>query len=448
MLHVEFIEDPDDTTPPAVFNGISRLTADPNASKPSYWDDEDDGLWEADLVGNPEYDWKPRVIRNPNYVPPPGYWAKLGAEVQEALPWVTLGVVLVAALGIIPLPLDALRSHLGGSGPFAALKAALIGLSTPLCSCGTLPIAAGFVEAGIPLSSVVAFLTASQSAGLDSAAITLGLLGPMAAACRLLGALILAIAAGTALRSTDKTETKKKNILASNGVNGAKVSTTNTSSTNVGVVSKFITDLIDTASEIIPLVLVGLCISTAAVHFVPMLTTPFDSMKDHHLIGKFLLRIGVLASALPLQLCEHTTAAMAAGIQKAGGSSGLAFAFLLSAPATNLPSLLLLTRTSGSSSLFPALKVGATLSGTALLLSYAVDFIGIDLLVVKESESDMGEMAGLPSSFIAASPWIAGSLLTAGILRKFKRKLSKQSDADCPCPSTSCDSNKSSKKHD
>ena len=53
-------------------------------------------------------------------------------------------------------------------------------------------------------------------------------------------------------------------------------------------------------------------------------------------------RLAVLGAALPLQLCEHTTVTAAAAIQRAGGSAGLAFAFLLSAPATNFPSCLLL----------------------------------------------------------------------------------------------------------
>ena len=76
---------------------------------------------------------------------------------------------------------------------------ALLGIATPLCSCGALPVAAGFVSAGVPLPAVVAFLTASQSAGLDSAAITWGLLGPLATLCRLGGAVVLAVVAGLAV---------------------------------------------------------------------------------------------------------------------------------------------------------------------------------------------------------------------------------------------------------
>ena len=445
----EFIVDPNDTEPPEVHEGIPRYIPDPNAKRPDYWDEEDDGPWEADMILNPDFNWSPRMIRNPAYRPPPTYFEKLGDEIQEALPWVTLGVILVATLAIIPLPLDMIRSQLTGDGPLAAIKAAFIGLATPLCSCGSLPIAAGFVEAGIPLSSVVAFLTASQSAGLDSALITYGLLGPIAALCRLLGALVLAVVAGTVLKSnsagTSSTKDKKR---ASAGNKSANVS----QSSIGGIVFKFLSELVDTATEIMPLVVIGLAISTFAVDAAPMLTAPFDAMKsdDENIVGSFILRIGVLASALPLQLCEHTTAALAAGIEKAGGSAGLAFSFLLSAPATNLPSLLLLTRTSGGYGRFTALKVAMALSGTALVLSYTIDFAGIDLLVVKEAESDAGEMAELPSRFIAASPWIAGTLMLAGIAKRLRQKLKSRNEEGNCCSSGSCDGSKntSSKKND
>jgi uncharacterized membrane protein YraQ (UPF0718 family) len=304
----------------------------------------------------------------------------------------------------------------------------------------------------MPLSSVVAFLTASQSAGLDSAVITYGLLGPVAAICRLLGALILAIVAGTVLKSVKKTGTSSKDTSRDAPSNGNE--------NGSPPLSKFLSELVGTATEIMPLVVVGLVISTAGSHFVPMLTAPFDAMKGDDenstsIIAGFILRIGVLASALPLQLCEHTTAALAAGIEKAGGSSGLAFAFLLSAPATNLPSLLLLTRTSGAYpgagyGRFTALKVAAALSGTALALSYAIDMSAIDLLVVKEAESDTGGMAALPSQFITASPWIAGTLMLAGIAKRLKQKVVSKKETDDCCSSGSCGSKKesSAKKND
>jgi len=423
-----FIPDPHDTAPDS-FDGQPSLIPDPSSEKPEDWDEEDDGPWVFPLVPNPAFSWTPRLISNPHYV---SLASKVKSEVAEAVPWVTLGVLLVAALSIFPLPFDFLRSQLADTSAFGMVKAALLGLATPLCSCGSLPIAAGFVEGGIPLSAVVAFLTASQSAGIDSFFITYGLLGPVAAISRLVGALILAFVAGMSLSSTnDKSVSKLKKSPPKNAKNHARAS----DGQGVGVISQ----LLETATDIYPLTFLGLVLSTSVSHYLPALTSPFWTLGGHGRVREFLLRIGVLASSLPLQLCEHTTVTLAAGVQKAGASAGLAFALLMAAPATNLPSLLFLARSSGSFDRRTPVRVAVALSGTALVLSYCVDYWGVDMLIRKEAESE-SEMVDLPKLFIDLSPWIAGSILVAGIVRKLKMKWT-QEDECVACPST-CESKK------
>jgi len=437
----EFIVDPtDESLPPDEFQGERRLIPDPSAVKPDDWDDEDDGPWSAGLIENPEFAWKPRMIPNPDYVPPPTYGMKFYAEIMGAMPWVTLGVLMTAALAIIPLPLDTLRDHLSSSnGVLAAIKASFIGLATPLCSCGALPIAAGLVANGVPLSSAVAFLTASQSAGLDSAAITWGLLGPMAALCRLSGAIVLAFVVGmaTSQKQAANSSSSNKTIKSPSSVNMAGIFQT----------------LLDTAWEVFPMVFLGLGISTAAVHFLPSLATSYSALKESSniiIFEPFLVRLGVLLSALPLQLCEHTTVTLAAGIQKAGGSPGLAFAFLLSAPATNLPSLLLLLKTSTSSSAATATnftrrgwvvaRVAMALVGTSLFLSFVVDAVGLDMLVEKEANAAEGGagMASLPTWYIQITPYITALLMAASLANKI---LTRNTNDECACPeSTTCGS--------
>ena len=421
------IEDPNDVPPDTCAKGFSRYIPDPNSVKPSYWEEDEDGPWHSELVENPAYSWQPKLISNPDYVPPAPseYWAKLAAEVEEATPWVTLGVLLVSIFAILPLPLDMLRSQLSGEGAFSAVKAGILGLATPLCSCGSLPIAAGLIDYGVPLSSVVAFLTASQSAGLDSAVITFGLLGPTATLARLMGALILAVVAGTVLQSSSSGRRPYKQSaipITKNEVRGSG-----------GLIIRIGSTLVDTATDIFPLVLLGLALSTAAIHFIPMLTAPFQATRNYPWLSDILIRIGVISSTLPLQLCEHSSAALAAGIQEAGAGAGLAFAFLILAPATNLPSLLLLARASGSYNRLTPVKVALSLASTALLLSYCVDMAEIDLHVEKEAESG-GEMAVLPSQFVRTSPYISGLLVGGGLLRMIRKKLTKDEQDCCATP--------------
>jgi hypothetical protein len=405
----EFIDDPNDSLQPSEFQGQLRFLIDPDDFKPDDWDSEDDGTWEPNLIPNPSYEWKRRQIRNPNYQPPPTFWNTLWAEIHMAIPWVTLGV-LVTGVATSSLSLQPYRYLFEQWKKFfqnSTLVAALLGLATPLCSCGALPVALGFWNEGIPPSAVVAFLTASQSAGIDSAAITYGLLGPTAVFSRLLGALILAMAAGRCLTTPPK------------AVAETKQSPLNPSASNESGLRLLLVTVVDTAVEVFPTVLFGLTLSTLVVHFFPSAMNPIMSNEGLPPLASFLFRWSILVSALPLQLCEHTTVAIAAAIQKAGGSPGLAFGFLLSAPATNLPTLLLLTKKMSTATTDQAillLRMGVVISGTALAFSYLIDFLEMDLLVQEEAKSSSA-MASLPEAYVSISPWLASSLFLSGLLR-------------------------------
>mmetsp|Transcript_38872 Transcript_38872/g.60749 ORF Transcript_38872/g.60749 Transcript_38872/m.60749 type:complete len:500 (+) Transcript_38872:97-1596(+) len=417
----EFIDDPSDYEPPPFFGGQPRFLVDPESTRPNDWDEEDDGPWEPNEIPNPAYEWKPRQIRNPNFQDhfqrsPIMFWNTLKTEISMAIPWVTLGV-FVTGLATILLSLPYFRHLFGHWKKYSKMEsnsvlasgriliAALLGLATPLCSCGALPVALGFWNEGIPPSSVVAFLTASQSAGIDSAAITYGLLGPTAVLFRLTGALILAMAAGYCLPNQSLSTTK-----------APKQDSKEALPLKSGALRLLMETLVDTAFEVFPTLLLGLLLSSAIVHVLPSIMHPTISNESlDHPVASILTRWFILASALPLQLCEHTSVALAAAIQKAGGSPGLAFGFLLSAPATNLPTLLLLTKKMLATRNQPVLmlQMGVVISVTALAFSYIVDMLGMDLLVQEEANSASPE-ASLPNSYVSASPWLAALLLIAG----------------------------------
>ncbi|XP_003388074.1 PREDICTED: calreticulin-like [Amphimedon queenslandica] len=61
------IDDPDDKKPED-WDKPEHI-ADPEATKPDDWDDDTDGEWEPPMISNPEYkgEWKPKQIDNPAY---------------------------------------------------------------------------------------------------------------------------------------------------------------------------------------------------------------------------------------------------------------------------------------------------------------------------------------------------------------------------------------------
>mmetsp|Transcript_27394 Transcript_27394/g.82565 ORF Transcript_27394/g.82565 Transcript_27394/m.82565 type:complete len:342 (-) Transcript_27394:22-1047(-) len=249
--------------------------------------------------------------------------------------------------------------------------------------------AAALAADGVPLGPVVAFLTAAQSSGLDSAAITYGLLGPRAALGRLLGALVLACAAGSAVPATKKTSKPRR--------------TRKTASSPTA----FPKAVVAVVAEVFPSVVLGVVASSLARDFVPR---PSSS----GLLGDAALRAATLGATVPLQLCEHATVSLAAGFQRAGASAGLAFAFLLAAPAVNASSLLvLLRRPAVARPGVAAARVVSALTGAALALSYAVDSLGLDLLVVDEADSGASPGLKIPAWVLQRTDALVGLLAAA-----------------------------------
>jgi calreticulin len=69
----DWVESPNMPDPNSVkpdgYDDIPSEIADPEASAPDDWDEEDDGEWEAPMIDNPEYrgPWSPKMIPNPDY---------------------------------------------------------------------------------------------------------------------------------------------------------------------------------------------------------------------------------------------------------------------------------------------------------------------------------------------------------------------------------------------
>jgi len=72
-----------------------------------------------------------------------GAWEML----LDVSPFLLLGFAIAGALKIL-LPEDWITRRLGGRGPGPVLKASLLGVPLPLCSCGVIPAALGLRKQG------------------------------------------------------------------------------------------------------------------------------------------------------------------------------------------------------------------------------------------------------------------------------------------------------------
>ena len=83
---------------------------------------------------------------------------------NEMSPYILLGL-LVAGLMHSFIPAGTMSRHLSGTGWKPVIKAALIGVPLPLCSCGVLPAAVAMKRSGASNAASSSFLIATPQTG-------------------------------------------------------------------------------------------------------------------------------------------------------------------------------------------------------------------------------------------------------------------------------------------
>ncbi|MDE6242545.1 MAG: permease, partial [Muribaculaceae bacterium] len=88
---------------------------------------------------------------------------------NEMSPYILLGF-LIAGLFHAFIPQRTFARHLSGTGWKPVLKAAMIGVPLPLCSCGVLPTAIAMRRNGASRAASTSFLVSTPQTGVDSIA--------------------------------------------------------------------------------------------------------------------------------------------------------------------------------------------------------------------------------------------------------------------------------------
>src|SRR3990172_1231911 len=99
-------------------------------------------------------------------------WSVLG----QMAPSLLFGFLMAGVLSVCISP-EFIERHLGGRGFGPVLKASLLGVPLPLCSCGVIPVAASFRRHGASRAATTSFLLSTPQTGVDSILVTYALLG-------------------------------------------------------------------------------------------------------------------------------------------------------------------------------------------------------------------------------------------------------------------------------
>ena len=279
----------------------------------------------------------------------------------EMAPYILLGLLIAGLLHAFVTP-QTMSRHLAQPGWKSVVKASLIGVPLPLCSCGVLPTAVAMRRNGASKSATSAFLISTPQTGVDSIAATWSLLGPAFAILRPVAAMTTSFFGGIAV---GKTESGPRDDAATSCQSAQQ-----TDNTKKSIFSKIVEALrygfFDMVSSIGGWLIGGLLIAALITEFVP--TEFFASLAEYPLLAM----LAVVAVAVPMYVCATGSIPIALSLMLKGLSPGTALVLLMAGPAANFASVTLLSRELGRRA--AAIYIASIVIG-AILFGLAADYL-------------------------------------------------------------------------
>lgn len=241
--------------------------------------------------------------------------------------------LLLAGLIHIFLNEQTLNRLFRGESKSVVLKAALIGIPLPLCSCSVLPVGLQLKKNGISKGGLTSFLISTPETGVDSILLTYSLTNPALTLARPVAAFVTAVSAGLVVNQFDKDEEE-----------GSIESTESSSCCSCedkpqkqhSKVYRMIDYAFNTIlKDLAPYLFWGYLLAG----FVAALLGDYMSAIPVYLqtgIGGY---VGAVIVGLPMYICATSSTPLAAVLLSSGFSPGAILVFLLVGPATNITSM-------------------------------------------------------------------------------------------------------------
>ncbi|MCM8788237.1 MAG: permease [Candidatus Omnitrophica bacterium] len=247
--------------------------------------------------------------------------------------YLALGFVVSGIISAFFKP-ETILKHLGRKGIVSVLKAVMLGVPLPLCSCGVLPPAATFYKSGASKGSVVAFLSSTPVTGIDSIFATYGLLGGLFMFCRIIASVLIGIVAGILVDifSKEKKSTERQG------------EQDNFSCSELTIIGRLKYAFTEIYGSIAKWIFWGVLIGGIISYLVP------DQFLSVHLGNRYLTYFLMLIIGVPLYVCATGSIPIAASLIAKGISPGAALIFLITGPATNTVTMLFVAKTLGKKS--------------------------------------------------------------------------------------------------
>ena len=277
-------------------------------------------------------------------------------------PYLLLGFLIAGLLNGV-FSKDWLQRKMGKPGWGSSVKAALLGIPLPLCSCGVIPTGVSFHKQGASKGATSSFLISTPQTGVDSILVTYSLMGWAFAIVRPIVAFVTGVLGGI-WADQDQKDAK---TAAAEAPSCSDCSDDQPAAEQHWFDRIFKYAFVTFLQDISRWLILGLVLATLITIFVP------DTLFTEYLSRPWLNMLIVLAASVPLYVCATASVPIAAALLLKGVSPGAALVFLMAGPATNVATLTVLWQTIGKRTTIKyliSIMVGAV--GFGLIIDYSL----------------------------------------------------------------------------
>ncbi len=269
------------------------------------------------------------------------------AELWEIFPYFMAGVLLEAFIRTMKWHVK-IRKTLTHYGFAAIAIATALGIISPLCACGILPLTISLILGGLPLAPAMSLLVASPLMSPAGYSLAVKNIGPQWANAEVLAAIFMGLFAGTIVhllerRGFNARELFKRELpegdfhdeeypeeilrCACNDMFSKKVEKAGGSP-----ISVYLAKVWEGGYKVGKYMVLGVFVSILVRYFIP------DAWLDALLTSTNPLAvIGITLGAVPLHITQITATAFMFGLMDAGISPAAGMALLVGGPVTALP---------------------------------------------------------------------------------------------------------------
>ncbi|MEM9403904.1 MAG: SO_0444 family Cu/Zn efflux transporter, partial [Pseudomonadota bacterium] len=314
---------------------------------------------------------------------------EIGLIFYESSVFILLGFTLAGILHEF-VPMQLVAKRLGKPGIMSVVWATVLGAPLPLCSCGVLPTAAALRRKGASKPAVASFIVSVPETGVDSIAVSYGLMGPIMAIYRPIVAVVTALSAGIACLFITRDEPDDIDAEAlqeieehdhdhAHGHDHSHDHAHGKKKTRTG--RRWRERMLRMAGygyrtvldEVAFWIVAGLVVTGILLALLPEDFFSSTLGLDSGILPMLLMAV----IGVPLYTCASMSTPIAAGLIATGLSPGAALVFLLAGPATSIASLTIVGKLLGRRSMAAyLLSILVVAIGAGLLLdSFAADQI-------------------------------------------------------------------------